>query len=121
MYYFDLYDTSILSNRREVLTRLVQVFGVVCILLALIYYVYPPLELGRGIFVIGLSLVAVNGYVERSHRTHREEFYQVIPDNWTVAHLNPQLRRWEHIYNTVRPHQALGYLTPLVSPHSHFL
>jgi FlaA1/EpsC-like NDP-sugar epimerase len=25
MYYFDLYDTSILSNRREVLTRLVQV------------------------------------------------------------------------------------------------
>ena len=59
MYYFDLYDTSILSNRREVLTRLVSVFGVVCILLALIYFVYPPLELGRGIFVIGLSLVAV--------------------------------------------------------------
>ena len=59
MYYFDLYDTSILSNRREVLTRLVQVLGVGCILLALVYYVYPPLELGRGIFVIGLALVAV--------------------------------------------------------------
>jgi sugar transferase (PEP-CTERM system associated) len=59
MYYFDLYDTSILSNRREVLTRLVQVLGVGCILLALIYYVYPPLELGRGIFAIGLALVAV--------------------------------------------------------------
>jgi sugar transferase (PEP-CTERM system associated) len=59
MYYFDLYDTSILSNRREVLTRLVQVLGAGCILLALVYYLYPPLELGRGIFVIGLSLVAV--------------------------------------------------------------
>ena len=59
MYYFDLYDTSILSNRREVLTRLVQVLGVGCILLALVYYVYPPLELGRGIFLIGLALVAV--------------------------------------------------------------
>jgi exopolysaccharide biosynthesis polyprenyl glycosylphosphotransferase len=59
MYYFDLYDTSILSNRREVLTRLVQVLGVGCILLALVYYMYPPLELGRGIFVIGLSFVAV--------------------------------------------------------------
>jgi len=59
MYYFDLYDTSILSNRREVLSRLVSVFGVVCILLALIYFVYPPLELGRGIFGIGLALVAV--------------------------------------------------------------
>ncbi len=21
--------------------------------------------------------------------------------------------RWEHIYNTIRPHQALGYRTPL--------
>ena len=35
MYYFDLYDNSIMSNRREVLARLVQVLGVVCILLAL--------------------------------------------------------------------------------------
>jgi sugar transferase (PEP-CTERM system associated) len=59
MYYFDLYDTSILSNRREVLTRLVQVLGVGCILSALVYYVYPPLELGRGIFLIGLAFAAV--------------------------------------------------------------
>jgi hypothetical protein len=55
----------------------------------------------------------LSGQVERSHRTHHEEFYQVIPDDWNVAQLNPQLRRWEHIYNTVRPHQALRYLTPL--------
>jgi transposase InsO family protein len=48
-----------------------------------------------------------------SHRTHHEEFYQVIPENWDVGHLNPQLRRWERIYNTVRPHQSLDYLTPL--------
>jgi transposase InsO family protein len=26
--------------------------------------------------------------------------------------LNRELRHWEKIYNTVRPHQALGYLTP---------
>jgi hypothetical protein len=37
----------------------------------------------------------------------------VIPDRWNVDSLNPQLRRWEHIYNTVLPHQALGYRTPL--------
>ncbi|MGD1213290.1 MAG: integrase core domain-containing protein, partial [Candidatus Acidiferrales bacterium] len=49
----------------------------------------------------------------RSHRTHHKEFYQVVPDDRYVAHLNPQLLRWEHIYNTVRPHQALRYLTPL--------
>ncbi len=59
MYYFDLYDSLILSNKREVLTRLIQVLGVVCILLAVIYYAYPPLQIGRGIFAIGLCFVAV--------------------------------------------------------------
>src|ERR1017187_10436296 len=59
MYYFDLYDSSILSNRREVLTRLVQVLGTVSIAVACLYYVYPPLELGLGIFLIGLAMVAV--------------------------------------------------------------
>jgi sugar transferase (PEP-CTERM system associated) len=58
MYYFDLYDSLILSNRREVLARLVQVFGTASIVLACIYYVYPALELGRGIFLIGLAIVA---------------------------------------------------------------
>lgn len=65
------------------------------------------------LFVLPPRSPKLNGQVERSHRTHHEEFYQVIPDRWNVAYLNPQLRRWEHIYNTVRPHQALHYLTPL--------
>lgn len=59
MYYFDLYDSSILSNGREVAIRLFQVLGSACILLALLYYVYPPLELGRGIFLIGAFFVAM--------------------------------------------------------------
>lgn len=58
MYYFDLYDSSILTNGREVVTRLFQVLGTACIVLALLYYVYPPLELGRGIFLIGALSVA---------------------------------------------------------------
>jgi len=59
MYYFDLYDSSVLRNRRELLTRLIQVVGTVCMLLAILYYVYPPLQLGRGIFGIGVSLVGI--------------------------------------------------------------
>jgi sugar transferase (PEP-CTERM system associated) len=59
MHYFDLYDSSILGNRREVLTRLVQVLGTMCILIAVVYYFYPPLELGRGVFLIGLLFVAI--------------------------------------------------------------
>jgi len=31
----------------------------VCVVLAVLYYLYPPLELGRGIFAIGFVLVAV--------------------------------------------------------------
>ncbi|HEU5411276.1 MAG TPA: exopolysaccharide biosynthesis polyprenyl glycosylphosphotransferase [Candidatus Acidoferrales bacterium] len=59
MYYFDLYDSLVLSNRREVLTRLVQVLGTVCIMLALLYFAIPTLQLGRGIFVMGFALVAL--------------------------------------------------------------
>ncbi len=54
----------------------------------------------------------LNGAVERANRTHTEEFYEVYDCTWTVEGLNPQLIEWERIYNTLRPHQALGYLTP---------
>jgi putative transposase len=54
----------------------------------------------------------LNGAVERANRTHTEEFYEVYDCTWTVEGLNPQLLQWERIYNTIRPHQALGYLTP---------
>jgi hypothetical protein len=54
----------------------------------------------------------LNGGLERANRTHTEEFYEVYDCTWTVEGLNPQLARWERIYNTIWPHQALGYLTP---------
>jgi sugar transferase (PEP-CTERM system associated) len=59
MYYFDLYDSAVLSNRREVFIRLIQVLITVYAVLAVLYYLYPPLELGRGIFQIGFALVAM--------------------------------------------------------------
>jgi transposase InsO family protein len=68
----------------------------------------------RGIllFVLPPRSPKLNGRVERAHRTHREEFYEVADLDWTVAAIRPQLLAWEHIYNTVRPHQALGYKRP---------
>ncbi len=59
MYYFDLYDSSVLNNPRAVLTRLIQMQGTVCILLGALYYVYPSLRLSRSIFLIGFILVAM--------------------------------------------------------------
>jgi transposase InsO family protein len=54
----------------------------------------------------------LNGHVERAHRTHTEEFYEVADLCWTVVELNREALAWERVYNTVRPHQALGYKTP---------
>lgn len=63
MYYFDLYSSAVLNNPREVLTRLVQTQGTVCVLLACLYYLYPPLGMGRRIFlggfVLGVTLLFV--------------------------------------------------------------
>ncbi len=54
----------------------------------------------------------LNGAVERAQRTHTEEFYEVVEFSLGVDTINQELQAWERIYNTVRPHQALGYLTP---------
>jgi transposase InsO family protein len=54
----------------------------------------------------------LNGCVERANRTHTEEFYEVTDAETTLADLRPALLDWETTYNTIRPHQALGYLTP---------
>ena len=59
MYYFELYDSAIVSDRREVLVRLIQVLGVAYIALGLFYYLYPPVRLGRGVFHIGFLFVGL--------------------------------------------------------------
>jgi sugar transferase (PEP-CTERM system associated) len=65
MHYFDLYETSVFTNHREVIVRLFEALGTVYSLSVVLYYFYPPLELGRGIFVIGLILAAVLLYCWR--------------------------------------------------------
>ena len=68
---------------------------------------------GIRLFVLPPKSPKLNGSVERAHRTHTEEFYEVYECSWTVPELNQELRQWERIYNCVRPHQALRYKTPL--------
>lgn len=68
---------------------------------------------GLHLFVLPPRSPKLNGAVERANRTHTEEFYQVTACSLEMKKLNRELRQWEKVYNTVRPHQALGYLTPL--------
>lgn len=67
---------------------------------------------GLRLFVLPPRSPKLNGCVERAQRTHTEEFYEVTDFSLEVAALNQELLAWEHTYNTIRPHQALGYLTP---------
>jgi len=67
---------------------------------------------GLRLFVLPPRSPKLNGAVERAQRTHTEEFYQVTNCSLEMKALNRELREWENTYNTVRPHQALGYLTP---------
>jgi len=67
---------------------------------------------GIRLFALPPRSPKLNGGVERAQRTHGEEFYACTEAEPTVAALAADLRAWEDVYNTVRPHQALGYRTP---------
>lgn len=65
------------------------------------------------LFVVPPRSPKLQSHVERAQRTHREEFYQVWEVEPRLEGHRAQLQAWAHIYNTVRPHQHLNYLTPL--------
>lgn len=67
---------------------------------------------GIKLFVLPPRSPKLNGHVERAQRTHTEEFYEVTDITFNISELNQALVKWEEVYNTIRPHQALGYLTP---------
>lgn len=75
-------------------------FEVACQRLGLLLFLLPP------------HSPKLNGCVERANRTYREEFYDCSTATPTVAGFKDDLRQWEHTYNHIRPHQALGLLTP---------
>jgi transposase InsO family protein len=54
-----------------------------------------------------------NPRVERSHLTDELEFYAQGNLYGSFAEQAEANARWEHTYNYIRPHQALGYLTPM--------
>lgn len=53
-----------------------------------------------------------NAYVERSHRTLREELLNLFTFN-SLDDVREHLWQWSEDYNLHRPHSALGYQTPM--------
>src|SRR4051812_34714806 len=57
LYFYDLYDYVVMTNRRELLLRLVQALGIGWVLLSLLFYFVPPLLIGRGVSIISVPMV----------------------------------------------------------------
>ena len=67
---------------------------------------------GIRLFVLPPRSPKLNGCVERAHKTHTEEFYEVYDGELELTMVNKALREWEQVYNHFRPHQALDGRTP---------
>jgi putative transposase len=54
-----------------------------------------------------------NAFVERAIRTDQDEFYRLVEDLGGIEEHNDLLVAWDRFYNEIRPHQSLGYSTPM--------
>jgi sugar transferase (PEP-CTERM system associated) len=57
LYYADLYDLRLLSDRRELFSRILNALASAALILAGLYYWFPVLIIGRGVFLIAAILV----------------------------------------------------------------
>ena len=64
LYYADLYNFRRMSDRREQFVRLAQALAVASFALAVLYYWFPALVIGRGVFAIaaGLAITFIVGW-----------------------------------------------------------
>jgi sugar transferase (PEP-CTERM system associated) len=57
MHYADLYDVRIISDRRELFTRLIQATAAASFILAAVYFWAPTTMIGRGVFLVAATMV----------------------------------------------------------------
>ena len=57
LYFADLYDYRVITERRELFVRAMQALGGASLILAVLYYWFPDLIVGRGVFAIAAMFV----------------------------------------------------------------
>ena len=57
LYYAELYDLRVVADRRELFVRILQALGACSLILAVLYYWFPVLVIGRGVFVLAAAAV----------------------------------------------------------------
>ena len=65
LYIYDLYDYTIIGNRRELFLRMIQALGIAWAILALVFYFIPPLLIGRGVSLYSVFIVLVTLFLWR--------------------------------------------------------
>ena len=58
-YLFDLYDLRVTRSYRRVITNLAMALVAATVLLSILFYALPMLQLGRGIFLVAIAFVAI--------------------------------------------------------------
>ncbi|HEV2424411.1 MAG TPA: sugar transferase [Terriglobia bacterium] len=59
LYYHDLYDSLVVSNPREVVTRLIGTLGAACVIMGGVYYAFPAVRLDMSLLGFGILLSGV--------------------------------------------------------------
>jgi len=57
LYFADLYDLRVISDRRELFLQATQALGATSVILAFVYFWAPDLIIGRGVFAVSAVLV----------------------------------------------------------------
>ena len=60
MYFCDMYDSMILRNQREVVTRMFQAMAILCCLFGALYYFFPYFDIGGIVFISGAALALIS-------------------------------------------------------------
>lgn len=59
LYYHDLYDSLVVSNPREVVTRLIGTLGAACVIMGGVYYAFPAVRLDLSLLGFGILLSGI--------------------------------------------------------------
>jgi exopolysaccharide biosynthesis polyprenyl glycosylphosphotransferase len=81
MYYFDLYDLSVLRNSREVVINLIQCFGSFFLVLACVYALFPVVRLQQAVVLAGTGSAAIGALCWRQlfrHVNHWSAFQERV-------------------------------------------
>src|SRR5215471_14927664 len=73
-YYSNLYNFAAIRRRYQLLMCLGQSLGTASLLLGITYYIFPSLLIGRGVFFIGITLVAISVIASRLVLDHAWQF-----------------------------------------------